>query len=238
MTSLSWEDAFGRALHKPETQTAIAMLAEAASFAAELTCDAWEFAIELADFHAAGVSSTTLRWMLKNTLIEHAVETTPAHHPRRTFKQVPNLKFGRRSCFAFSPASLAHRDQLQRSDRSAEQVVLPGRLQDAPGNLPSWDFNKRELRVGRVLIKQFKQPALDQITILNAFQEDGWPACIDDPLAPQLHQDSKRRLHNTISNLNRNQRARLIRFYGNGSGAAIGWELVDPSDTTATPKLM
>ena len=59
-----------------------------------------------------------------------------------------------------------------------------------------------------------------------AFEEEGWPAKIDDPLAPQSQQDPKRRLHDTIKCLNRNQKNELLHFRGDGTGEGILWELV------------
>ncbi len=75
-------------------------------------------------------------------------------------------------------------------------------------------------------MKQFKVPAANQERILAAFEEEGWPIRIDDPLPPNSEQDSKRRLHDTINSLNRNQKQNLIRFVGDGSGQGVRWELV------------
>jgi hypothetical protein len=60
---------------------------------------------------------------------------------------------------------------------------------------------------------------------LSAFEEDRWPPVIDDPLPPKPEQDTKRRLHDTIKALNRNQHRDAIRFHGNGTGEGIRWEL-------------
>jgi hypothetical protein len=43
-------------------------------------------------------------------------------------------------------------------------------------DLPEFDRERRELRVGDVVVKQFRQPAPDQERIILAFQEAGWPA--------------------------------------------------------------
>lgn len=89
---------------------------------------------------------------------------------------------------------------------------------------PSWDDVPRELRVGRVLIKRFVQPALMQAAILAAFQESGWPHEIDDPLRPTPGIDPKRRLNDAVKSLNRCQRANVIRFRTARRGTAIRWE--------------
>jgi hypothetical protein len=91
---------------------------------------------------------------------------------------------------------------------------------------PEWDKTLRELSVGKVLIKRFKVPSPNQELILDAFQEEGWPVCIDDPLPPVPELDSKQRLHDTIDRLNRSQINRRLRFRGNGNGRGIRWEWI------------
>jgi hypothetical protein len=80
--------------------------------------------------------------------------------------------------------------------------------------------------LGEKVVKEFKLPASNQATILMTFEEDGWPRRIDDPLPPALNCDPKHRLHDTIKNLNRNQKISLLRFMGDGTGRGILWEIV------------
>ncbi|MCA9075835.1 MAG: hypothetical protein KDA93_12430 [Planctomycetaceae bacterium] len=68
---------------------------------------------------------------------------------------------------------------------------------------------------------------MNQEVVLCAFEEDGWPERVDDPLPPQPDQDSKRRLADTIKCLNRKQVNKLIHFRGDGTGQGIVWERVD-----------
>lgn len=75
-------------------------------------------------------------------------------------------------------------------------------------------------------MKQYRVPSPTQEIILTVFEEEGWPARIDDPLPPDPEVPPKRRLHETIWRLNRNQRARLIHFSGDGTGQGVLWELV------------
>jgi hypothetical protein len=91
---------------------------------------------------------------------------------------------------------------------------------------PTWDRDLQQLRLGNVIVKQFKVPAANQEAILAAFQEEDWPVRIDDPLSPKSDQDPKRRLHDTINSLNRNRRRPLLRFVGDGSGQGVRWEFV------------
>jgi hypothetical protein len=62
---------------------------------------------------------------------------------------------------------------------------------------------------------------------LSAFQEDGWPHRIDDPLPPLDDIEPKCRLHDSIKRLNRHHKDRVIRFRGDGTGEGVCWEYVD-----------
>ena len=89
---------------------------------------------------------------------------------------------------------------------------------------PTWDRDRQQLRVGKAIVKEYKVPASNQEAILAAFEEENWPPRIDDPLSPVPDQDPKRRLHDTINSLNRNQKQPLVRFLGDGSGQGVRWE--------------
>jgi hypothetical protein len=80
------------------------------------------------------------------------------------------------------------------------------------------------LRVGDTIVKAFRTAAGNQELILNVFQEEGWPYCIDDPLSPSGKIQPKQRLLTTIKSLNRNQSPHLILFHGDGSGLHVCWK--------------
>ncbi|MEM1070096.1 MAG: hypothetical protein AAGG48_17825 [Planctomycetota bacterium] len=104
------------------------------------------------------------------------------------------------------------------------------------GALPKWIHEERTLHLDQRVVKQYKWRAANQEAILSAFQEEGWPRRIDDPLPPQPDQDSKRRLSDTIKGLNRKQQNQLIRFHGDGTGEGIVWERIgceSPADDDA-----
>ena len=91
---------------------------------------------------------------------------------------------------------------------------------------PLYDKDRRELWVGSRLVKRFQQPARLQHAILCFFQERHWPARTVDPLPPMLDPEkAKLRLGAVIKRLNRNQKSRLIRFRGDGTGRGILREL-------------
>jgi hypothetical protein len=92
---------------------------------------------------------------------------------------------------------------------------------------PVWNQGRRELRIGGALVKRFRQPAKNQLSILESFQELGWPAHIDNPLTGGGDVDACDRLHDTIRRLN-NQVGRVILFLSDGLGEGITWELRNP----------
>jgi hypothetical protein len=91
---------------------------------------------------------------------------------------------------------------------------------------PHWNAMRRELLVGGQVVKRFRVPAPNQEAVLAAFEEEGWPHRVYDPLPPEDEKDAKRRLHETIKRLNRHRLARIIRFHGDGTGEGVLWELV------------
>ena len=97
---------------------------------------------------------------------------------------------------------------------------------------PVWNPALRELRVGDVLVKHFRTPAPNQELVLSAFEEQGWPMQIDDPLPPISKGNPKLRLRDTIAKLNRHQQTARMRFHGDGQGKAVRWELVVADETS------
>jgi hypothetical protein len=215
--------------------------------------DPWEFAVEVEDVRAAGMSNSDIRWLLAEGYVRKAREITHRLDLKRIF--VPNNTYVicERSCLILTPtgfgalsgvagAAQGPADGRGRGDRppadtraDAGDRATAARGPKAPVDgvphagsaRPSWDAVKRELRVGESLVKKYKVPAPTQQLILDVFHEEGWPEHIDDPLPSSAAIDPKRRLHNAINSLNRNQRDRLIHFHGNGNGDGIYWRLAD-----------
>lgn len=100
---------------------------------------------------------------------------------------------------------------------------------------PVWDPARRELLWGERIVKRFRVPAPNQELVLVAFQEEGWPPHIDDPLPHVLAVEPKRRLHDTIVALNRHQAEHAVRFLGDGTGTGVCWELEPPGAKRTGP---
>jgi hypothetical protein len=197
-------------------------------YAVETKCDQWDFAVEIQAFLGAGASRSDLRWLICKGYVLHAEETTGLDHDRRSFRQVASLAFTDRTCLILTEQGVLFARSLR--DFIQPPQVAPARgpthllAQGPEGGTPVWDSARQELRFVGILVKQFKVPAPNQETILASLEEEHWPTRIDDPLSPTADIDPKRRLHDTINALNRNQKHRLIRFLGDGSGQGIRWE--------------
>jgi hypothetical protein len=90
---------------------------------------------------------------------------------------------------------------------------------------PTWDADLRELRVGKLVIKRFRQPAENQVTVLASFQELLWSRRIDDPLTGNSDCERKRRLRDTVFGLNRNHLTpNVLVFEADGTGTGIIWK--------------
>jgi hypothetical protein len=172
--------------------------------------------------------------------VECGFELTLFGDDRRSFRRSANLKLSKRSCLVLTdsgvvaaggklhaprPAALTDRRPASDANDQHRPVSFPEIIASATADArPVWDRDRQQLRLGKVIVKQFKVPAANQEAVLAAFEEENWPPRIDDPLSPQAEQDPKRRLHDTINSLNRNQKRPLVRFLGDGSGQGVRWE--------------
>ncbi|MBY0455979.1 MAG: hypothetical protein K2V38_01430 [Gemmataceae bacterium] len=86
-----------------------------------------------------------------------------------------------------------------------------------PREVPQWDATARRLSFRGRECKRFAKPAQNQELVLAAFQEEGWPEAIDDPLPGG-------KLGRTVESLN--DRLEHIRFRLNGAGTGVIWQPV------------
>jgi hypothetical protein len=188
-------------------------LLRAYDMAQDLKRPRWEFALEMRALERAGTDHSDLRALICRGLIEHRLETSAPRVRRRTFRSIANLRFTRTSCFALSDWGLAISTHATNNNGLAANALLP-----------VWDSHCRELRLGRVVLKRFRQPAKNQEAILAAFQEEGWPARIDSPIPGAFGHDSTAQLHDAVKRLNQ-QHPRFIRFECDGSGEGVMWRM-------------
>jgi hypothetical protein len=228
----------------PSIQRAVWLLLKASMYAEDTGKKTWEFAVTIGELRREGIAKNELRWLVSRGYVEHAVELTRTGS-ERSFDRDVNLRFCKRSAFVITSSGMAYSREWVNGSAPSEvrdgvvanlfatamlrnkPQLVPDEHQGSHSNAcPKWDRDRRELRFGNKLIKVFKLPSPMQEAILMAFEEEHWPPRIDDPLPGHPDYPPKRRLHDTIKSLNRNQRNTLIRFMGDGTGEGIRWELV------------
>jgi hypothetical protein len=209
-----------------ELFAALAQLAKAHDYARDLQCDLWEFAVEIDRLLALPVSTSDLRWLIRKGYVEHAREITHSGDLARKFQPANNLAFSRATCFLATQSGLAFARAKAGLNGHSNPAALAKPPLSAPLSLPQWDRESRVLYVGPRVVKEFRVRSPNQESVLAAFEEEGWPRYIDDPLSPS-DQCPKHRLRDTIKGLNANQRNRLLRFRGDGTGERVRWDLLE-----------
>jgi hypothetical protein len=228
----------GRKGHKAIPQrlsSPLLLLLQAHDYAKATGRECLDFAVEVADLRQLGMTNTDCRWLVCEGWTLLVRELKPVSGETRRFQHDVGLTIHRRACLVLTPAG----EQVARQLTTRTSGRTRGEPRKAPPPetfspvVPHWDRDRRELRLGARLIKQFKLPSPNQEMILTVFDEESWPARIDDPLPPSTSVNTKQRLHDTIKNLNRNQKQRLVRFLGDGTGQGVRWELITEDSKSA-----
>lgn len=234
----------GEPLLTRRLQRGLESLWTAARYAENTRRSPWDFAVEIDELRAAGVSRNDLRWLILKELVEHGRERPASGPEPRRFEPGDGWSFEPRSCFVLTERGaefvrLILLEPLQTVQSGA--VDQPSTTPQSPPEVPSareayarppqptatvprWDGERRELWLGDVLVKRFRVPAPRQELLLTVFEEEGWPLRIDDPLPPHPAVDPKRQLHAVISALNRNQKTSKLHFSGDGNGTGVLWQ--------------
>jgi hypothetical protein len=218
----------------PSLHAALAELTKARRYADAAATDLWQYAIEIGDLCALGLTKSDLRWLVQCGSLAHASEVTAGDDAMRHFVPGRNLAFSAHTCFILRD-NASESDRLQCVDflgdelRSGPPAATKLRLASWVQAAPHWDRTCRTLTVDGLVVKEFREPAPNQETVLAAFEEEDWVVRIDDPLPPRPGQDPKYRLHHTIQRLNRHQQHPLVRFHGDGTGEGVYWKVAEIS---------
>ena len=205
---------------------AVQRLYLAARLATDCELERREFSIPWDELSRMDLRREELKWLqLKNVVKESESAFDPDRHESH-----PNdgSEFAPDAMFVISDLGIELVDQCKTEVglRQSENKFSNSQLSSARQDLkPSWDGERHELHCGRQVVKKFKWRAANQETILATFEEEGWPAHIDDPLPQEPSIDPKRRLADAIKSLNRHQKNSLVRFCGDGTGQGVLWEL-------------
>ena len=194
----------------------------------------WDVALEIDRLRELGMDETHLRWMALKGYVECKHETNGTNS-EAAGSCANRIRFEDDTLLVLTRPGFEVLQQLSRAlseGHLAQTFPNPiarsnGRssaLATSPDLVPRWDYSLRELWVGSCLVKRFKGRADNQALVLCAFEEEKWAVRIDDPLPPHPQLDSKLRLRDTISSLNRHQSMPRIRFHGDGTGRGVRWE--------------
>lgn len=183
---------------------ALAILSHSARLATRRQVDIWRYAISFSDLLRYGLSRPQIcTWLTNGILL-----CRPASRRNRT----RGWKLNNQSRFILSNMSL--------------EFLQKCRTKQNHTQMPRWDRNARRLLLQGVVVKSFRQPATNQVCVLDAFQNQGWPERIDDPLPHNGEVPAKIRLHETIKGLNANQHVKLVQFGGDGTGCGVMWRRI------------
>lgn len=187
-----------------------------------------QLAIPYCDFVQWGHDLTQLRVLIVEGILVHLNEVPLSRNGERKVEPRDSLAINSQSSFL-----LSHTWQSRLgpwfSDKNSHSATSDPAGQKCK---PVWNLHLRKLTFRDRLIKHFRCPAQNQEAILCAFEEEGWPEHICDPLPPIEACESKQRLHDAIRGLNRSQVNTLLRFGGDGTGEGVVWRVESP-----TPRL-
>jgi hypothetical protein len=225
---------FPAVINYPEVTPGLNLLLQAYLYARDVNRSIWDFAVELEELREAGLTNSDCRWLTCKGFVAQGRELENAADRPRQIAIENNLVFGRKTCFVLTPQGFEFTTEATKivSDHNRSEAFLIGDDEHVrhegftrgESETPLWDPDRRQLSYAGILIKEFKSNSPNQESVLMAFEEEGWPPRIYDPLPPQADIEPKERLKNTIKSLNRKQKRPLIRFLGDGTGVAIRWE--------------
>jgi hypothetical protein len=229
-------------------RVALGLLRQAYVYAEDAETALWDFALEIGRLFDTGLTISDLRWLVAKRFVEHGQESPAYGASHRSFRRGDGFFFDKTTCVVLTPGGAAFLDHFLKGP----VVFLPALQPVGPAPLaggataalengspadnhtngttrvavkPRWNIARRELSLNGTVVKRFRVPAENQETILSAFEEEGWPDHIDDPLPGREYIDPLTRLHDAINRLNGRQIHRLLRFSGNGTGTGVSWAL-------------
>ena len=182
-------------MHLPRgSRQALRLLLEVSEFARATSESQWTFAIGIGEFRRGGVAQRHLRWLIAKGYIEHAHEKAVLGGEFQTCPNRGRQRFAEDSCFVITPTG----------SRFAKEIAVSGSAQLGASVIHAlddsliWDADRRELWHWGLVVKTYRRPAPLQEIILSCFQEDGWPAHIDDPLSGAGSADPQQRIRSII----------------------------------------
>jgi hypothetical protein len=226
------------------------LLLDSFAYARAQADDPWEFSIEWHELQRHGLTCNDGRWLIHKGFVQHAYEITSMKDKSRRFVPCASMNLSGKTCFILTEEGYQFARQIAKLhnrtgiNESVDDLLCAARspIADSPkinGSAglitPNWDRDRRQLRLGATIVKEFKVPATNQEIVLAVFEEEHWPPKIDDPLPRKSDIDPQRRLHDTINSLNRRQQHRLLHFGADGLGRGIRWDFIKKLNSKEKP---
>jgi hypothetical protein len=202
-------------------QPALRVLRLAYDYAHELQHNVWDFSIDSIQLQIDGMAQIDLQWLVCKGYAQCGLKSA-----RGSVRKLKDATFRKNACVVLTDDGARFANRVLRQPASSERRPRTGQRANLLRTVkPKWDPIRRTLMLGPVVVKVLKHSARAQECVFATFEELGWPQCVDDPLPFQSGQNAKRRLHDTINNMNRYQKNRLIHFHSDGNGTGIRWEV-------------
>lgn len=230
-------------------RAALSVLYDAQVCAMDAEVAPWTFAVEVSELRELGIDNVWLRWLIVRGFVLHAREVASGEASERRFEREGHLQLTRTSCFILTPdgatfAKAVAEERLavplldvgphpaHRTNGTTCSSVANGHTTIGPELScphPSWCAERKELSfIGRV-IKTYVRPAPNQEAILMAFEEEGWPFHVDDPIVPKNGCNPRQRLRASVQGMNRQSDPPAIEFSCDGSGMGVCWRPIGSS---------
>lgn len=210
----------------------LALLLDAHEFSQDVQSPNGEFHTGYDELLAVGLCRIDLHWLVAKGHL--AAANGKPHKPAKARRESSGkaAKTGR-----FTPRStfvLTNQGKKFAEDVIAQRCAVCGAERNGKADVehttstrPVWDVKRRTLHWGSKLVKHYRVHANNQVAILTAFEEQGWPPCIRNPLTATREATAQRRLHDAITRLNGRQIHRCLVFGGNGTAEGITWRALD-----------
>jgi hypothetical protein len=141
------------ASRKKRVRTAVVLLRDAWDGAGDLHLAPQEFAVEVGQLRADGLTNTDLRWLIGKGYVEHLYEMPAGAKQARAFRRESSLSITQASCFVLTEEG--HSALSGWAEPSDGHSCRPGegeRSGIAPrSSHPRWDAEQRELCWARPL---------------------------------------------------------------------------------------
>lgn len=208
---VSFADSLRRAAH---VLPALTILWKAHCASEEADRETGDFAVNRAALDEAGICDRELSLLLCGEIVARVGSNTPAGDRL-------DLSESRRFILTSHGVRLVESIIGAVADAGVGAPTLSA--SKSPAATPRWDSSRRVLDFQGVVMKKFLRPAPNQECILAAFEEQGWPLRIGDPLPDESEVAAAARLHDAVKRLNRSMHVRIVRFSGDGTGEGVCW---------------